>query len=102
MDMMAKEFEGLLVRMQARRLWKAYRVRGMEPPGAVAALVGRDTHTQLVADHAAWRKWCLQHDLAPLLSLARKDTVLLEGDDDFEAIWRGEVPPRAPVVVATP
>ena len=84
------DFERLAVRMQARRVAQAYRARGLEPPGAAVTLLADDTDEQRAADNAGWNEWCHSHGLRPLLSLARADTVMIEGDDDFEATWRCE------------
>jgi hypothetical protein len=84
------DFERLMQRVQARRVATAYGARGLEMPATVAEILADDTPERHAADNAAWRQWCCDHGLLPILQLARNDTILLEGDLDFEPIWRCE------------
>jgi hypothetical protein len=82
------DFERLMQRVQARRVAMAYSARNLELPDTVAEILADDTPERHAADNVAWRQWCSDHGLRPILQLARSDTILLEGDMDFEPIWR--------------
>jgi hypothetical protein len=84
------DFERLIQRVQARRVVTAYNARGLDLPATVAEILVDDTPERHAADNAAWRQWGSHHGLPPILCHARDDTVLTEGDPEFDAIWRCE------------
>lgn len=87
---MTTELEQLIVRIQARKLALAYDARDLDLPVTVAKILVDDTPERNAADYDAWRQWCHDRGVEPVLHLAREDTVLVEGDPSFDSIWRGE------------
>ena len=62
------ELERLMLRVNARRVWSIYAMKGEEMPPGAASILEHDSEELQATDNEAYAVWCKKHGLeCPLL-----------------------------------